>query len=130
MGAILAALAAVPADGEVLPSRTYRFEDLPVRQGATAISRAAFRGETHSGFEVGVHQTELAPGQMPHPAHKHVHEEMVLVREGKLEVTIADRSTVLGPGSVAYVASNEQHGWRNVGSVPATYFVIALGSDK
>ena len=31
-------------------------------------------------------------------------------------VTIAGRSANLGPGSVAYVASNEEHGWRNVGT--------------
>jgi mannose-6-phosphate isomerase-like protein (cupin superfamily) len=35
----------------------------------------------------------------------------------------------LGPGSVVFVASNEEHGIRNAGSTPAQYFVIALGKD-
>ncbi len=73
--------------------------------------------------------TELAPGEAPHPPHHHVHEEMVLIQEGSLEVTITGRSAKLGPGSAAYVASNEEHGWRNVGTTRARYFVLALGQD-
>jgi len=129
LGALLAALAATPAGAAPLPSKTYKFEDLPVRKGATSITRAIFRGETHSGFEVEIHQTELAPGKAPHPPHKHVHEEMVMVREGSLEVTISGKAVTLGPGSVAYVASNEEHGWSNAGTTTASYFVLSLGRD-
>ncbi len=53
-----------------------------------------------------------------------------MIREGTLEVTIAGRSTTLGAGSVAYVASNEEHGWRNSGTSPAQYFVLALGQNS
>jgi quercetin dioxygenase-like cupin family protein len=74
--------------------------------------------------------TELGPGQAPHPPHHHVHEEMILIHEGTLEVTIAGRISRLGPGSIAYVASGEEHGWRNVGTGPANYFVLALGQEK
>jgi quercetin dioxygenase-like cupin family protein len=56
-------------------------------------------------------------------------EEMILIREGTMEVTIAGRSAKLGPGSVAYVASNEEHGWHNAGTTRAHYFVLAIGRD-
>ena len=55
---------------------------------------------------------------------------MIMIREGMLDVTIAGNTTRLGPGSVAYVASNEEHGWRNAGTDRAKYFVLALGRDK
>ena len=84
-------------------------------------------GTTHTDFPIEIHETDLAPGMMPHPAHHHEHEEMVLLREGILEVTIKGNSSRLTPGSVAYVASNEEHGWKNVGDGRAKYFVIALG---
>jgi quercetin dioxygenase-like cupin family protein len=35
--------------------------------------------------------------------------------------------TIVGPGSVIYAASNELHGWKNVGTTKAQYFVIAMG---
>jgi quercetin dioxygenase-like cupin family protein len=76
---------------------------------------------------VEIHETELGPGMMPHAAHRHDSEEMLLIREGTLEVTISGKSTRLGPGSVAFVASNEEHGWKNVGDTRARYFVLALG---
>ena len=74
--------------------------------------------------------TELAPGLAPHAPHKHAHEEMVLVRRGTIEVTIEGKSTRLTPGSIGFVASNEMHGWKNVGTDRAEYFVIALGQGQ
>jgi quercetin dioxygenase-like cupin family protein len=128
---LLPALAAAGASGQTpgLPSKTYRFEDLPVR-GTGPRTRAILDGKIHTGFPVELHETELAPGQAPHAPHHHEHEEMILIREGAVEVTISGKSTKLGPGSVAYVNSNEEHGWRNVGTTAAQYFVLALGQVK
>jgi len=133
LGFLLPALAAATvasAQTHALPSKTYAFDDLPVRNNGANKSRAVLDGKTHGGFPVEMHITELAPGLAPHPPHHHVHEEMIMLREGTLEVTIAGRITNLGAGSVAYVASNEEHGWRNVGTSSAQYFVLALGRDN
>jgi quercetin dioxygenase-like cupin family protein len=45
-------------------------------------------------------------------------------------VTVKGRTERLGPGSAVYIASNDEHGWKNVGSTQAKYFVLALGEDK
>jgi len=129
---LLPALAAanVAAQNATLSSKTYRFEDLKVNANGANRSRPVLKGETHTGFPVEAHLTELPPGGAPHPPHHHVHEEMILINEGTMEVTISGRSANLGPGSIAYVASGEEHGWRNVGSTRALYFIIALGRDK
>ena len=115
-----------------LPSKVYRFEDLPVRTNEQTknSSRAVLDGETHDGFAIEAHETTLSPGSSPHPPHKHVHEEMFLIREGSLDVTISGRTTRLGPGGVTFVASNEEHGVRNPATSPAEYFVVALGAKK
>ncbi len=113
-----------------LPSQMHRFEDLPVRNSGKNRTRAVLKGETHAGFPIEMHLTELAPGEAPHPPHHHVHEEMILIQSGTVEVTISGKKQNLGPGSAAYVASNEEHGWRNVGDTPALYFVLALGGDR
>ena len=129
---MLPALAAARAgaQGQILPSKTLRYEDLLVKTNGANRSRAVLEGETHSGFFIELHETDLPPGGAPHPPHHHVREEMVFIREGTLEVTIQGHSTTLGPGSVAYVASNEEHGWRNVGTTRARYMVLALGRDS
>src|SRR5262245_24141589 len=108
-------------------SHTYRYEDLKVHANGEYRQRPILTETLHSGFGIEAHETELAPGLAPHPPHRHDHEEMILIREGTLEVTILGKSVTLGPGSVALVASNEEHGWRNVGTTRARYFVIALG---
>ena len=112
-----------------IPSKMVRFEDLPVQSGDGHTARRILEGKTHSGYGIEMHETDLAPGAMPHAAHHHVHEEVFLVREGALEVTITGRASRLGPGSVAYVASNDEHAIRNPGPTHAQYFVIALGTE-
>ena len=128
---LLGALAASTgrAENKVLPSKTYLYEDLPVKDNGANRQRAVFKGATHGGFPIDMHETELAPGEAPHPPHHHVHEVMILIREGTMEVTIVGNKTRLGPGSVAYIASGEEHGWRNVGTTRARYMVMALGKE-
>jgi quercetin dioxygenase-like cupin family protein len=114
---------------KILPAGVFRYEDLPVQVNGQNKGRKVLNGETHSGFPIEIHLTELGPGQEPHPPHKHLHEEMVLLERGTLDVTIDGHTTRLTPGSVAYVASNHEHGWKNPGESPTEYFVIAFGRD-
>ena len=113
----------------VLPSKAYPFEQLTGRQTATIKSYQILTGDTHSGYRVDLHESELPGGMAPHAPHKHVHEEMLFIREGEMEVMINGQSTRLGPGSCAYLASNDLHGYRNPGTAPVKYFVLALGAD-
>ena len=115
---------------DVLPSGLFSHDKLAVRASGSTEIRQMLTGATHAGYRIDLHETALAPGQMPHAPHHHVHEEMLLIREGTLEVTVKDRTERLGPGSAVYIASGEEHGWKNVGSSQAKYFVLALGDDK
>lgn len=128
--AVLASVPALSAAEPALPAKAYPFRDLPVRRDGGNEFRPVLAGATHSGFPIELHETALAPGARPHPAHHHPHEEIFLIREGEVEVTMAGKSTRLGPGSVAYVASNVEHGIRNAGEDKAQYFVMALGTER
>lgn len=129
MAAALAAPAEMAAQKTVLPSKMFPYDQLPVKEHDGIQSRAILSGELHTGCYIEVHQTRLPAGAMPHPPHHHVHEEMFSIREGTLEVTIKGQTTRLGPGSVGFVGSNDEHGVRNIGTTPAEYFVIAFGKD-
>jgi mannose-6-phosphate isomerase-like protein (cupin superfamily) len=112
-----------------LPSKAYPFEDLPTNKDVSATYRNILQGDTHTGNRLEMHETVLEPGAMPHPPHRHGHEELFAISTGTLEITIAGKNTKLTPGSAAFVASNEEHSLRNIGTTPAQYFVIALGRD-
>jgi mannose-6-phosphate isomerase-like protein (cupin superfamily) len=110
-----------------MPSKMYPFEKLPVRTPNNAQIRDVLKGKLATGEPLEVHETTLPPGGAPHPAHHHVHSEMWLIREGTVEITVNGTSYRLEPGSVGFVRSNDEHGIKNVGPAPATYFVVAIG---
>src|SRR4051794_7702510 len=126
----LAAAVPAAAAGEKLPSTVFQYEQLPVKQNGPNKGRAVFDTTTHGGFPVELHITELAPGMAPHAPHRHEHEEIVMLRKGILEATFDGKPTRMTTGSIIFVESNMLHGWRNPGTEPAEYFVIALGNAK
>jgi mannose-6-phosphate isomerase-like protein (cupin superfamily) len=112
-----------------LPSKAFPFGDLTGRQSGTIKLYQILTGNTHTGYRVDLHESELPGGGVPHPPHRHLHEELLFVREGELEVVINGQWTRLPAGSCAYLASNDLHGYRNPGTAAAKYFVLALGND-
>ncbi len=121
-------LEASAQEDKAMPSAMFPFEKLPVRTADSAQYREALKGKLATGESLEVHETTLAPGGAPHPPHHHVHSEMWLIREGTVEITVNGKSYQLGPGSVGFVHSNDKHGIKNVGSTPATYFVVEIGA--
>jgi uncharacterized cupin superfamily protein len=80
--------------------------------------------------QLEMHVSTLKPGLMSHPPHRHVNEELIILRDGECE-TLSDGNWVkVGPGSVVFNASNSLHGFRNVGTTPATYHVINWSPNK
>ena len=129
-GALLPALLHAEDSGQQaapLPSTMYPYDKLPVQTSNGAQFRAVLKGKLATGESLEVHETTLPPGGAPHPPHHHVHSEMWLIREGTVELTVNGTRYRLGPGSVGFVHSNDEHGINNPGLTPATYFVVAIG---
>lgn len=110
-------------------SGVFPFQDLPVKQGKGVQTRSILKGALATGEQVEVHETVLEPGATPHAPHRHRHSEMWLIREGTVEITISGKSSQIGAGSAAFVASNEEHGIRNPGTSVASYFVVGVGTE-
>lgn len=86
--------------------------------------RDVFNAPTATLDNFECHITTLNPGEIPHPAHHHPDEELIVLKEGTLDVTISGRTQRVGPGAVIFFASNEVHGMKNVGTTRATYYVF------
>jgi quercetin dioxygenase-like cupin family protein len=77
---------------------------------------------------LAVHATTMNPGAPPSKAHRHPWLELIVMKEGTMEMTVDGVSHAVGPGSIAYLASNSLQSMRNPGAVPATYFVFSVVS--
>jgi mannose-6-phosphate isomerase-like protein (cupin superfamily) len=125
---LLAASSAWAADTPTLTTFVTPFSELPVKKNGPNESRAILHGVTHAGYHLEIHETTLAAGSEPHPPHQHEHEELFLMMKGSIAVTIAGKTTLIGPGSAAFVHSNELHGVHNPGPEQAQYFVVEIGT--
>src|SRR6266853_1659109 len=113
----------------VLKTKAYIFNELHETTNGKNKQRPLFRGKLHTGFKLESHQSDIAPGEVNHPPHEHRREEMMLIREGVMELTIAGKPYRLGPGDVGVIGSNELHNAKNVGTAVAKYFIVNIGRD-
>ena len=121
----IAATAGVAASNpKVMGSVAVEWNDIPVKQEEVRAVRQFFRAPTATLNELELHVTTLPAGATSHAPHKHPNEELVIVKEGTVEVLVDGQLKRVGPGSVVFNASNQMHSLRNVGDGPATYHVI------
>jgi (S)-ureidoglycine aminohydrolase len=112
-----------------LPARVYSWDSLQVIKEETRLRRQVLEGSTTSLADLEIHATSLEPGQSPHPPHTHDDtEELIIVKEGQLKITINGVSKTLGPGSVTFAIPGDEHGVINTGNTQATYYVFKLRS--
>ena len=61
---------------------------------------------------------------------RHLQEEVLIVKEGEVEVSLDGTTQKVGPGSILFFAAGAVTGLRNVGTAPATYYVIYYKTPK
>lgn len=114
------------AQGEtaILGPAVFDWTAMEVRKTDVGALRSLVRQPTATLDELEMHVTTLNPGTTSHPPHTHPNEELVIIREGTVEVLNGGVWKRLGPGSIVFNASNSPHALRNVGAGPTTYHVI------
>jgi quercetin dioxygenase-like cupin family protein len=110
-----------PLRSAVFPADTGR-----LRVTDVAMFRGLVDTLTSNLSRLEIHVTTLAPGKAPHPPHRHAHEELMILRNGTLDVFQNGATRRVGPGAVIFEAANELHGLRNPGPDSATYVVIRI----
>jgi quercetin dioxygenase-like cupin family protein len=123
-----AGAAATAAPGK-LGSRVFEWSQLAVKSTKTGERRDIVNSPTTTLMNYECHVTGLKAHEAPHAAHHHPDEEIVLVKEGALDVTMHGATTRAEAGSIIFAASNEEHGWRNAGDTAASYYVMRIVTE-
>lgn len=122
--------AAESAPPDRLRSAVYAWENLQVHPAPKGERREFFKSPTVTCRSFSVHATTVRAGEASHPPHRHPDEEIIVVKEGRVEVTINGQPGTAGPGSIVFLAANDEHGLRNAGDAPATYYVMRVVTEK
>jgi len=129
VAAVILATAAVVALAQsaakpVMHSSVFNFSSLKAETKPSGERRQVFDSPTATLDRLECHITTLNPGEVPHAAHQHPEEELVFLKEGTLEVMQNGHTNRVEAGGVIFCASNEPHGWRNVGTNRAVYYIM------
>jgi XRE family transcriptional regulator, regulator of sulfur utilization len=118
------ALALAQSGRPVMGSSVFDWNTVAAKPTKVGAVRQFFRSPTATLDELECHVTTLNPGEVPHPPHQHPDEELIIVKEGTIRAFVSGQTKTVGPGSIVFQASNQLHGLKNEGTVPATYYVI------
>ena len=123
--AVIYGMSAHAQNLEKLNTFAYNWNELPVLKTKSGEKRQIFEGYTNALTYFEVHVTTLNPGKAPHGSHVHVDmEELIIIKEGKIEQSINGKKKVLGPGSVILASPGDDHGIWNAGDTQASYYII------
>ena len=122
--AAASSIATLIAQRPVRKSTVYDWSTADTKPNDWGAVRQVMRTPTPTLDELEIHISTLAPGKSPHAPHQHQHEELLIIKEGTLETFQSGATRRVGAGGIIFQASNELHNVTNVGTTPATYFVI------
>jgi (S)-ureidoglycine aminohydrolase len=122
---IIISLTTVGQKNDSILSGVYYWNKLEPIKEDTRIRRQVLEGKTFALEYFEIHASTLEPGKAPHPPHTHAdQEELMIVKEGQVKITIAGQSKILGPGSIAFAMPGDEHGIENAGKTQATYYIL------
>jgi quercetin dioxygenase-like cupin family protein len=127
---VLQAVAMAAGDPTILGPTVFAWEQMKPVNTPVGEVRSLCNSPTATLDQLEMHVTTLNPGLESHPPHRHVNEELIILREGQCETLSDGKWVKVGPGSVVFNASNSLHGFRNIGTTSATYHVINWSPNK
>ena len=93
-----------------------------VEQGAEGVRIRWIINQEDGASNFAMRHFEIAPGgHTPHHTHEWEHEVFILTGRGKV---VGADETPLAPGTVVFVAPNEEHHFETVGDEPLTLLCL------
>ncbi|UFH53596.1 cupin domain-containing protein [Spirosoma sp. KNUC1025] len=121
---------AVSAMAQSIPSKVYSWSQSPVVKHTGYEDRTILEGTTRDFADLSVHAITLFANQPPQHAQKLDEEQLLIVKEGELTLTLGEKTKTLGPGSVALVMPGDLHRLENKTLRPLTYYMMRYTSNE
>lgn len=120
----LVAESAASATSEPLASGVFHVDQIPASPTPVGMRRELFDAPSATVDKTHCHVTTLNAGASSGAPRKHLQEEIIIIQEGTIEANWDGQSKVARAGDVIFFAANAVTHLRNVGTTPATYYVI------
>ena len=109
----------------------YRWADRPIKVSEGRESGVFLEGTSPHFEYVKIHATTQNPGAKPGPVHANKDtEELIIVKEGTMKVTIDGKSSILGAGGVVLIMPQQMQSLENIGSSKLSYYAMKYRSKK
>ena len=113
-----------------LVSKVFEWASLQAVPIPNGERRMVLDGPTETVDLLHVHVTTLAPGKISGEPVRHLQEEVLIIKEGEVEVSLDGTTQKAGPGSILFFAAGAVTALRNAGTTPATYYVVYYKTAK
>ncbi|QJW92018.1 cupin domain-containing protein [Spirosoma taeanense] len=123
-------LAAPSAFSQAVASNVYSWPLSPVVRHPTYEERTFLSGITRDFSNLTVQAITLFANQPAHPAQELDEEVLLIIKAGELTLTIGEKRTQLGPGSIVLLMPGDAHRLENKSSQPLTYYQIRYMSNE
>jgi quercetin dioxygenase-like cupin family protein len=131
MPSVLSAVAMASDDPQgILGPAVFEWDKMDFHKTPTGEVASLCKQPTATVDQLEMHVSKLNPGTASHAPHRHVNEELIIIREGECETLSDGKWIKVGPGSVVFNASNSLHAFRNIGTTEAVYHVINWSPNK
>ena len=116
---------------DTLSSGVYNLDSIKTQYTSSGQGKSKLQGSTTDLAGFSFHTSTLAPGKTNHPPRAlNNREELIIVKDGQLKITINDSSKILGPGSIALIVAGDEQSFQNASEKPVTYYVLGFTSKS
>ncbi|MGA3284183.1 MAG: cupin domain-containing protein [Verrucomicrobiota bacterium] len=111
-------------------SDVYAWKDSPVEKTKTGSKRSIIKGMATDFQYMDISATTLKKKKTENEGVYTDFEELVIVKDGRLKITIGGESKTVGRGSVAVIMPGDQHSFENAADGETTYYVFRYRSKN
>ena len=110
-----------------LKSGVYHLDSMEIQNGISKKTKLKVQGSTTDLAMLSIHSSTLEPGKTNHPPRALMdREELIIVKEGPLTITINDSAKVLSTGSIVLIEAGDTQSFSNASDKVVSYYVLGF----